>query len=140
MRNIEERGVAFTVYSGIGSVRRCLKEYAGDSNTFVTHLDLSDILTDRDEIERSEGYIFAGQAGIMEGMLYPMHGRYTSWNVQVVLTDNSSSYGGECEVVLDAIGDRRMGNNLSIRCSESYRDKIEKYIRSCFSCSSSSTF
>ena len=93
-------------------------------------MDVSEVITDRNERDSSEGYILSGQAGVLEGMKYPMHGRYTSWNVQVIVTENCDS----CEVILDAIGDKRIGNNLSIRCSESHRDKLESYIRDSFNC------
>ena len=136
MNNIEERGIRFTVQASYWDVNRSIRQYANESECYVDGLDLYDCV-DPDERDHSEGYILSGQAGVLEGMKYPMHRRYTSWNVQVVLTNTDPSRNKECEVLLVAVGDKRLGNNLSIKCSESHRDKIEAYIKNRYYCSRS---
>ena len=136
MNHVEERGISFTVKSGLRSVRNSLMDYAQDTNAYVAGLNIMDYV-DPDERDCSEGFVLYGQAGILEGMKYPMYGRYTCWNVQIILIDSDPGRNGECEVILVAIGDKRLGNNLSIRCSEEHRNKIENYLNDCFYCTKS---
>jgi len=134
MNHIEEKGIVFEVYANKRSIRNSLMDYADDIRAYVDSLNLSNYYEDPGDVESVDGLILSGQAGILEGMKYPMYGRYTSWNVQVVITEIDSDYNRSCEVALVAVGDKRLGNNLSIRCSESHRNDIEDFLRENFDC------
>ena len=129
----QENGIRIYVNADVNSISRCVRSFVDTYSADVKVIPSYDQFGKTAFADTKAAWILYGQAGIINGLRYPMHGRYTGWEILVAILEGKSS--GQCEVILNAAGDPNPFHNLTLRCSMDYRKKLEDALREWFTCS-----
>lgn len=130
--NYQENGIFMSVHSDAENIGSSIRAFVNKYAANVQVLPHSDPFGPTAYADTKAAWIISGQVGIAAGFRYPLHGRYTSWGIQVVILDGSGE--GQSEVILNALGAPNPINSLSMRCSMDYRKKLEDTLRKRFKC------
>lgn len=131
--NYQENGIRMYVDTDANSISRCIRSFANTHSADVRAVPQYDEFGRTAYADTKMAWILSGQAGIINGLRYPMHGRYTGWEILVAILEGG--YSGQNEVILNAAGDPNPFHNLTLRCSMEYRKKMEDALRGRFICS-----
>ena len=132
-KNYQENGIIMDVSADADSIGSCVRSFANKYDADVQIVPRGDQFGPTAFADAKGAWILSGQAGILGGLRYPMHGRYTNWQIMVVVLKGRSR--GQCEVAMNAAGDPNPFHNLSLRCSMEYRNKLEDMLNERFLCS-----
>lgn len=130
--NYQENGIIMDVSADTDSIGSCVRSFANKYDADVQIVPHYDQFGPSAFADAKAAWVLSGQAGILGGLRYPMHGRYTNWQIMVVVLNGRSR--GLCEVVMNATGDPNPFHNLSLRCSMEYRKKLEDMLNERFMC------
>ena len=130
--NYQENGIIMDVSADVDNIGSCVRSFANKYDADVQIVSQNDQFGLTAFADDKAAWVLFGQAGILGGMRYPMHGRYTNWRIMVVVLNGRSR--GQCEVAMNAVGDPNPFHNLSLRCSMEYRKKLKDMLNEEFMC------
>ena len=130
--NYQENGIIMDVSACTDSIGSCVRSFANRYDADVQVVPRRDQFGLTAFSDAKAAWVLSGQVGILGGLRYPMHGRYTNWQIMVVVLNGRNSE--QCEVAINAVGDPNPLHNLALRCSKEYRGKLEDMLNERFMC------